>query len=457
MKLNFKYIILCFLLFSYVSTLAQVKMSLDECRIQAIAYNKELKKASYQKEESLANLKSAKTAFLPSVEASASWTYMTGLDEISMPGKFLNTASSESNALNEEFTGISNVWFPGFELDLGNLSYVNAGLSVTQAIYVGGKIKYLNLQATEGTLISNLNYDLKYAEVIEQTDLAYWNLAAIDAQVKLAIKYIDMLSSLEIQMLDLFELGVIPSSERLKVSVQKNEADLNLIRAKNRLQIAKMYLNKIIGKALDTDIQLIDQLSTNVSEFNFGISLDEALSNRSELKILEKRLNISEYDRKIIKSEYLPQIGIGVNYSTMFTNKTEDDGNLQTSYSGQISIPIFNWRQSQHKQKAARMRIRQLEAELDNASDLISLEFLQVRLQINEAFESIILAKKSISEAEESLKETKASFEVGLNNTSDLLNSQADWQQANTQLIIALVQYESLQTKWMRVTGNIIP
>jgi len=345
MKLNFKYIILCFLLFSYVSTLAQVKMSLYECRIQAVAYNKELIKASYQKEESF------------------------------------------------------------------------------------------------------LNYGLKYADVIEQTDVIYWNLAAIDAQVSLAIKYIAMLSSLEIQMLNMFELGLIPTSERLKVSVQKNETDLNLIRVKNRLRIAKMYLNKILGKALDTDIQPVDQLSTNVSEFNFGISLDEALSNRSELKILEKQVKISEYNRKIIKSEYLPQIGVGASYTTMFTNKTENDGNLQTSYSGQISIPIFNWSQSQHKQKAARMRIRQLETELDNTSDLITLEFLEVGLQINDAFESIILAKKSILEAEESLKETKASFDVGLNNTTDLLNAQADWQQANTQLIVALVQYESLQTK----------
>jgi outer membrane protein TolC len=88
---------------------------------------------------------------------------------------------------------------------------------------------------------------------------------------------------------------------------------------------------------------------------------------------------------------------------------------------------------------------------------MINLEVQQVKIQLEEAYESIEIAKKNIKEAEESLEETKASFEVGLNTTTDLLNAQAQWQAANSRLIEALAQFEILQTSWQKVTGNLKP
>ena len=82
---------------------------------------------------------------------------------------------------------------------------------------------------------------------------------------------------------------------------------------------------------------------------------------------------------------------------------------------------------------------------------------MQVQVQIEEAFEAIIIAQKNITEAEESLEETKASFEVGLNTTTDLLNAQASWQSAKVELISATARYKVLETRWARVTGNLTP
>lgn len=449
-------IIISSLVFSFQLS-AQKIMTLEDCRKQAVEYNKELKKAQYQKEEAVANQKIARTAYLPDLSASASGVYLPDIEGFSMPGGFLPTAASEEAAMNGEYTGVSNVWSPGINLELDNLSVLYGSVTVTQPVYAGGKIRYANKQADAGVKIYEHNYNLKYSEIIEQTDKLYWNIASISANVKLAEKYIEMLTELEEQMTEMYNLGLTPASEKLKVAVQKNEAELNLIKAKNGLRISKMYLNQILGQDLNTDIQITDSLNYEIELMNMKNGVDQALSNRDELAILEKKLEISKLDKKIALADFLPQVGISAGYSSYYVSDLVEDPTFSPSFAGQITIPLFHWGEGKHKQDAAKLKIMQAQTDLENTNEMINLEVQQVKIQIEEAYESIEIAKKNIAEAEESLEETKASFEVGLNTTTDLLNAQAQWQAANSRLIEALAQFEILQTSWQKVTGNLKP
>lgn len=455
--MNYKIIILLLLMFGTQAINAQQMLSIKECRRKAVEYNKELKIAYYQKQEAIANKDAAKTAYLPSLSASAELMYMPGLAGVSVPGGFLNTAISEEAAKNGEFSGLSNVWSPGMNLDLGNLTIITGGVSVTQALYAGGKVKYMNKQAEAGVDIYSNAHNLKYSEIIEQTDQAYWSVVSVKANVKLAEKYIAMLTELEEQMTDMYNLGLTPASEKLKVSVQKNEAELNLLKANNYLKLSKMRLNHLIGQDLDINFQLANTLDLNTNLYDLSYGERSALDNRNELKILSKQLEISEYDKKLAMADYLPQLGVSASYSTNYIKDITGDMTFNPTFAGQLTIPIFQWGQGKHKQKAAKYKIDQSRTQLENTNELIKLEVQQVKVQIVEGYESIIIAKKNIKEAEESLEETKVSFEVGLNNTTDLLNAQAIWQSANAQLINSLAQYEVLHTAWLKVTGNLNP
>ncbi|WP_319479494.1 hypothetical protein [uncultured Draconibacterium sp.] len=64
------------------------------------------------------------------------------------------------------------------------------------------------------------------------------------------------------------------------------------------------------------------------------------------------------------------------------------------------------------------------ETDLQHTNDLINLEVMQVKMQVEEAYESILLTQKSVTEAEGSMNEPEASIEV-------------------------------LKTKWQSVTGNL--
>ena len=297
--------------------------------------------------------------------------------------------------------------------------------------------------------------NMKYSEVIEQTDQAFWQVATVEENIKIAEEYIKMLTELEDQMTAMYEVGLQPASEKLRVTVQKNEADLNLIKARNGLKVAKMYLNQILGQPLDTEIQISHDANPEVKLFNLEDGLVQAGSKRNELKILEKQKEISELDAKITRADYLPTVGVSAQYTSYWVKDLYEEIDFQPMLAAQVSIPIFQWGQGKKKQRAAQLKVQQAETDLQHTNDLINLEVMQVKVQVEEAYESILLAQKSVAEAEESMNETKASFEVGLNTTTDMLNAQAQWVQAKAQLTQTIASFEVLKTRWQSVTGNL--
>ncbi|WP_162231142.1 TolC family protein, partial [Sunxiuqinia dokdonensis] len=141
----------------------QKVMTLEECRQQAVQFNKELKAAALQNKEAQVNQEVARTAHLPKFGFSSSLMHRPNMDPISMPGYFLQTADSEEDAIAGNFSGTSNVWKPGTTIDINSLTLINGGLEVTQPVYAGGKIRYSNQQADAGVEIANLSLNLKYS------------------------------------------------------------------------------------------------------------------------------------------------------------------------------------------------------------------------------------------------------------------------------------------------------
>ena len=434
---------------------AQTTLTLDQCRHQAIEHNKELKQASLQEKEIEANKQAARTAYLPSVEFSSNLIYVPNMDKLELPGGFLPTATSAEAATNGDFSGESNVWSPGMTFDVGDLTVLYGGVSVMQAIYAGGKIRTMNKQADAGLSMAKYGVQLKYADVIKQTDKAFWTLATIQSSRDVADKYIEMLSELEEKLALMHETGLIPASERLKVSVQKNDAELQRLKTDNGIKIAKMYLNLILGQDLNTPIDIVYQQEAIVLDNTTDIAT--ALSHRNELKIMEKKVVLSKLNKKLVQADYLPELGAGLNYNGFYVDKLTDDVSFKPMVAAQLKVPIFSWGQGRKKQLAADFKIKQAELDLSQTSDKLSLEIMQAQIQLDESWEAINIAKKSIAQSQESLDETQASFNVGLNTTSDLLGAQSQWLKANNQLLSAYAQYRIQQTEVNRVTGKITP
>lgn len=458
----FKYIYTLLFLACLSPAIGQTDISLEECRKQALDYNKDLVEATLIIEEAQAGMALAKKAYLPMFDASVMAVVMPTTDfDVSIPGGFLPTAESLAQAEAGEFSGVSDVYSPGMELSVEELFVGTASVSVTQPIYTGGKIRAINRQAKLGNKMAEDNMQLTKIDVIQKTDEAYWNLVSAKNAVIVASSYLTMLSELEEQMDAMYEAQLQPKSEKLKVSVQKNQAELELIRAENGVRVATTYLNQIIGLDLTTDIEPKDQLRREIDKIDVRNGRELALMNRVELKMLQNKRSIAQEDEEIARSAYRPEVGVSASYSYMYGDEFNSSGSAlidmgSTNVIGSATIPVFHWGEKKQKKLQANLATQKAENELSKVTDLITLEITQVELQTEEYYQAVLLANRSVEQAKESLEETEASFDAGLNTTTDLLVSQAEYQKARYSLLTSLMAYENIKIKWLKATGQLV-
>ncbi|RUT77961.1 TolC family protein [Ancylomarina longa] len=434
---------------------AQEILSLKESRKLALEYNQKIKIAEEMIIESKSNVSFAFTQFLPNLKAEGTYNYFHNISDINIPGFFLGTANSVEEARKGIYTGVSDVYFPGFNIALGNVDYYSANLNLSQPIYMGGKIHSIYNITKLGREISIFNRSLQKSDVLLETDQAYWNLVSVKEKVYLAAKYVEMLSALVQDLQNAFDLELTTKNELLKVQVQLNQAKLNLFRSRNAQKLSKMALCQVIGTNLNNNVTASDTIVTIQKSEIKQDYLGKALAQRPELKMLEKQMEINKQKEIESRSDYLPHLGVGASYSY-----TSDIANLTGNMNlfavqANLSMPVFHWKERKHSVAAAKSRTRQKALELDRTKDLISLEVQQSYFNLQEAFEQIELARVSLKQASENVKLTKNSFYEGLANTTELLDAQAFWQRAYSELIDSKINYKLKEVGFLKSIGEL--
>ncbi len=434
---------------------AQESLSLNESRKLALEYNQKIKIASRLILENKAGEKSAFTHFLPNLKGEGNYSRFFNIDDITMEGTFLPTAGSMEDARMGNFSGISNVYFPGINIALGDIDFYTASLTLIQPIYAGGKIRRGYKMAKIGSEMARLNLKLKKSDVILETDKAYWNLVSVREKVKMADIYVKMLKSVVRDLQNAFDLELVTKNDLLKAKVQLNKAELAKFKAENGFVLSRMALCQIIGRPINTEIIPSDtvvevQQKAAASDFKA-----KALQQRPELQLLSREVELKKQQEKFTNAGYMPQIGAGVSYG--YTSKVKEliGSNTNFSVQAKITVPIFHWNERRHKLTAAREQTAQKELELQQARDLISLQVQQVYFRLQEAGEQIRLADVTMKQAEENVAIARNSFTEGLISTSELLDAQALWQQAFSDLIDAKINYKLQEAAFQKAIGGL--
>jgi outer membrane protein TolC len=435
--------------------IGQETLSLQESRKLALEYNQRIKIADELISENQANVKFAFTHFLPNLSAEGNYNYLHDIDDINIPGRFLQTANSLDEAKLGNFTGTSDVYFPGLNLKMGNIDYYSANLVLSQPIYAGGKVRSNYNMAKLASDLSVFNRKLEASEVILETDEAYWNLVSVSERVKVAEKYVEMLNQLVTDLTNAFDLELTTKNELLKAQVQLNQAKLDLFRIKNAFILSRMALCQVIGKDLKSEIIASDTLiliENNSIDDDFIV---KSMQQRPEILMLGKQVEIDRQEEKSTLADYLPQLGVGASYG--YTSKVESlmDSRQNLSVQASLKVPIFHWNERKHRMAAKKYQTKQRELQLDRTKDLVSLEVQQAYFNLQEAYQQKELADISMSQAEENVSITKNSFYEGLANTTEMLDAQAFWQQAYTELIDAKINFKLKESGFQKAIGEL--
>ena len=462
--MRLKYLILTYIFISLSSILfAQQKLTVEMARDMALKNNKQVAIASENREIAKNSVKVYRANFLPKFSATGNYLLTTASLEKKIDAFHLPTFVPDATGqlVPNILTTVDGIpvfkeyaYFPGMDLSLKpNGTYIT-GLSVEMPIYVGGKISSAYKMSKIGVEMARLNETKTQNEVILLADQAYWTYVETLELEKTAQMYIDLVKQLEKDVTNLYNVGMVPRNDLLKVQVKLNEIELQLLRAENGVRLSKMNLCHVVGLPLNSDITVDQELGCDAKK-DFPMP---NLFSRPEYELLSKQIEIKEQQVQIVKSDFLPRLGIAgsMNYANglkLNDNMLLDNTALSAVVS--VSIPVFHWGEGRNKVRNAISEKKLASLQRDELAEKMELEIQKTLHEFNEAEARVRLTKNSLNQAEENLRESRDRYQLGLEKLSDLLEAQAMWQKARSEMISANSAYKIAETSYLKAAGRI--
>lgn len=429
MKIKNRYItatiiILCI---TSLNLVAQTKYNIESCKEMAIENNRKLKNSRLEIDASKQTKKEAFTNYFPSISASG-----VGLLPKD-PLMSLNLAGMSLGLLDK-----------GFE----------AGITVTQPIFAGGKIVTGNKLADLGTEVSQYQAKLSENEVLLNTESLYWQVVSlyekektldvIDAQLNTLLKDVELS----------YQTGFITNNDVLKVKLKKNEVQSNRINLENGIKLVKMSMCQLMGLELSVsenfDIAVPD-IENAESPIVYYVDHSTALSARMESKLLDKNVEGTKLQTKMKRGDYLPTVAIGASYyGENIVDKWRSNGIVFAS----VSIPLSGWWGGSHAIK--RQKIQEqiaLNNKVDTQEQLL-LQMQNVKNELDNAYKQILLAKDGVEQSTENLRLNTNYYKAGTVTLTDVLDAQTLLQQNRDKYVESYTDYQKKRIEYLQVTGR---
>lgn len=430
MKTNNIYIIIILIAafgFTNMRLNAQTGYSLEDCKKMAIENNWKTKNSRLDIEASDQVKKEAFTNYFPSVSASG-----MGL----LP--------------KDPLISMNMMGMPLGMIDKG----FEAGISVVQPIFAGGKIVTGNKLADLGKEVNQYKAKLSENEAVLNTETLYWQLVSLYEKVK-TLDVID--NQLDVLLKDVelsYKAGLITHNDVLKVRLKKNEIQSNRLNLDNGIKLLKMSLTKTmgLGPMPTQDFEIIIADTENVdSPIAYYVDHQTALQDRTESKLLDKSVEASKLQTRMKRGDYLPTVAIGATYyGESMIDKWRGNGIVFAS----VSIPLSGWWGGSHAIKKQKIEEQIAYNNKIDTREQLLLQMQNVKNELDNAYQQILLAKEAVEQATENLRLNNNFYKAGTVTLTDVLDAQTLLQQNRDKYTEAHSAYGQKRIEYLLVTGR---
>jgi outer membrane protein TolC len=253
----------------------------------------------------------------------------------------------------------------------------------------------------------------------------------------------------------LYGQGLVPKYELLRAKVEKSSLKPQILYAESQLRLSKKRLKSFLGMSLDEEIVLTTVQNDTSLAFLPGLTVlvDSALARRPEILQAKYMVDISKKAVSVAKAGYYPSFEAVSTYSWQSQSDafTLTENEVRSwSVGVNMRVPIFSGgytrgevKERQAGYQQAILALRQLEED--------------VRLEVEEAYDMLLQAKKSldiqgetIAQAEEGLKIANLRYETGVGTQLEVLSAQTALtaaRRAQAEALFALRQARSRLSK----------
>jgi len=407
---------------------AQELWTLDKCINYALENNIQIKQSELNTQYQVNNLKGRKNLRLPNFNGQVSQNQNYGRS-LTYDNTYKNVNSAET--------------------DFG----LGTQVTVYQGNQLGNGVKKveLDLKASLEDLAKakddlSLNIASTFLEILFAKEL-----------VKVSEDQIEITNQQLKQSQEKVNAGSLASGALLEIEALAATEELNLVDAKNQLQLAKLKLAQMLELAFsekfDVEIPALPEVSAQASVITAQDVYMTALKQRPEIRGAEYRLKSTEYQLKMAQGVLYPTITFYANYYNLYNNQYTDINKDKINFSDQLknnqrkglglqmNIPIFNRFQSKVQVDNAKIQVLNTQLDLEGTKKVLRQEIETAQTTALTSFNRYKSTEKAVVSMREAFRYSEEKFNVGMVNAVEYNTAKTNMVKASSDLLRAKYEF----------------
>ncbi len=173
----------------------------------------------------------------------------------------------------------------------------------------------LGIRATElGREIAKEDVRAEKQKIAAEVRSAYFELVATQAAVEATREGVRTLEEAQRVTLRYITEKTVLKADELEVDARLAKTQYDLSVAENGLATQHEHLNHLLARDLETPFRVDSIPEEDTTTLSLAEAREHASENRPEIRQAHLKEKQAEYDRRIAKAEYIPDLGLAVSY-----------------------------------------------------------------------------------------------------------------------------------------------
>ena len=278
---------------------------------------------------------------------------------------------------------------------------------------MASEISRAQLSATEQTLVNEIKR--AYYAILQSQGAAQ----AAESNIKLYRELDRVTGEYVVQQ-------VVLKTELMDVQTRLAKAEYELMTVQNQWMAQKEQLNHLLGRDVRTEFAVSSGDETALAvmrETDLVSARERALANRPEIREAKLRIEQAKLDKRIKKSEFIPDVSLTVNYATTFSYSNFVPHSL-SGVGVQVEWEVFDWGRKKREVAEKGKSIDQASNALLDAESEVLMEVNARFRQMQESRQLLKVAKLAQTQARANVQMVTYKYRLDAVLLKDVLQSQ---------------------------------
>jgi len=419
-------------------------MSLEKAINLGLLNNRSAKNARLETEKADDRTAAARTRMLPGFKLNAGvskplttfdTTFEKGVFGTTPSGPIPNEDTVITSSLNPTAAIVGQLQQP-----LSQLHRIKLQIKQQET---AGEISRAQLSATEQTLVNEIKR--AYYAILQSQGAAQ----AAEANIKLYRELDRVTGEYVVQQ-------VVLKTELMDVQTRLAKAEYELMTVQNQLLAQKEQLNHLLGRDVRTEFAVSSADETALAvmrETELVSARERALANRPEIREAKLRIEQAKLDKRIKKSEFIPDVSLTVNYATTFSYSNFVPRSL-SSVGVQVEWEVFDWGRKKREVADKAKSVDQANNALLDAESEVVMEVNTRFRQMQESRQLLKVAKLAQTQARANVQMVTYKYRLDAVLLKDVLQAQTGLANSDYDYQKALLSFWTAKADFEKAIGE---